>query len=113
MIGIFLGLILAILRLPILPFAIGLYLPLDLSTTIMLGGLVHALIKKLGSASQKGVLAASGLVAGDACMGVLIALLSILGLLPNNQISIINETGSFFTLLGVALILGLMAYRKK
>lgn len=113
MIGVFLGLILAILRLPILPFAIGLYLPLDLSTTIMLGGLVHALIKKLGSASQKGVLAASGLVAGDACMGVLIALLSILGLLPNNQISIINETGSFFTLLGVALILGLMAYRKK
>jgi len=113
MIGVFLGLILAILRLPILPFAIGLYLPLDLSTTIMLGGLVHALIKRLGSVSQKGILAASGLVAGDACMGVLIALLSILGMLPNNQISIINETGSFFTLLGVALILGLMAYRKK
>ncbi|MBM3195567.1 MAG: oligopeptide transporter, OPT family [Chlamydiae bacterium] len=113
MIGVFLGLILAILRLPILPFAIGLYLPLDLSTTIMLGGLVHALIERLGSVSQKGILAASGLVAGDACMGVLIALLSILGMLPNNQISIINETGSFFTLLGVALILGLMAYRKK
>ncbi len=62
-----------------LPFAIGLYLPLSLSTPIMAGGLLAALLRKrsigqLGKMrEQKGVLFASGLVAGDALVGVLIA----------------------------------------
>lgn len=113
MIGVFLGLILALMRLPILPFAIGLYLPLDLSTTIMLGGIIHALIKKLRCPTQKGILAASGLVAGDACMGVLIALFSITGILPNNQIPLFSERVSFLALFGIAVLLTVLAYQKK
>lgn len=59
-----------------LPFAIGLYLPLDLSTTIVFGGLIHAGATKLlptkghKAANDKGLLAASGMVAGDALVGV-------------------------------------------
>ena len=62
-----------------LPFAIGLYLPLSLSTPIMVGGIIAALIKKTSpkdifkKREQKGILFASGLVAGDALMGVFIA----------------------------------------
>jgi putative OPT family oligopeptide transporter len=62
-----------------LPFAIGLYLPLSLSTPIMAGGIIAMLVKKtslkevLKSRQQKGILFASGLVAGDAIIGVLIA----------------------------------------
>jgi hypothetical protein len=62
-----------------LPFAIGLYLPLSLSTPIMAGGLIAALVKKLSPKKifkwreQKGILFASGLVAGDSFIGVLIA----------------------------------------
>lgn len=85
-IGVLIGLVLELVRLPVLPFAIGLYLPLSLSSGIMVGGVASFLVShfskgriKADAAKDRGILAASGLVAGDACMGVVIALLSILG----------------------------------
>ncbi len=45
-VGAVLGLLLELLKLPILPFAIGLYLPLSLSTGMMVGGLVSASSKR-------------------------------------------------------------------
>ena len=62
-----------------LPFAIGLYLPLSLSTPIIAGGIISALVKKTSSGAVqkkrqgKGILFGSGLVAGDALVGVLVA----------------------------------------
>lgn len=63
-----------------LPFAIGLYLPLSLSTPIMAGGLIAAIMRKTsknteqqGARSLRGTLFASGLVAGDALIGVGVA----------------------------------------
>jgi putative OPT family oligopeptide transporter len=62
-----------------LPFAIGLYLPLDLSTPIMTGGLMALLVRKISKEEvakkreELGVLFGSGLVAGDALLGVAIA----------------------------------------
>ena len=62
-----------------LPFAIGLYLPLSLSTPIMTGGLISLFINKFakdGSGKRKnenGILFSSGLVAGDALIAVLVA----------------------------------------
>jgi putative OPT family oligopeptide transporter len=64
-----------------LPFAIGLYLPLDLSTPIMAGGLIALLVRRFSRESvvkqreERGVLFGSGLVAGDALIGVSIAFL--------------------------------------
>ncbi len=84
-IGIILGLLLEMLKLPILPFAIGLYLPLSLSTGTMVGGLVSLCVKrkeKNTAANDRGILTASGFVAGDACTGVIIALLTVGGLVP-------------------------------
>ncbi|MGB8657840.1 MAG: oligopeptide transporter, OPT family [Candidatus Zixiibacteriota bacterium] len=63
-----------------LPFAIGLYLPLDLSTPIMAGGLISLIVGKLSKKEtaarreEQGILFGSGLVAGDALVGVLVAL---------------------------------------
>ncbi len=62
-----------------LPFAIGLYLPLSLSTPIMTGGLISLVIKKFAkgdsykSKNENGVLFSSGLVAGDALIAVVVA----------------------------------------
>ncbi len=59
-----------------LPFAIGMYLPLSLSTPIMLGGLIALLIQKrfhgdeYKNKHEGGILFSSGLVAGDALIGV-------------------------------------------
>jgi putative OPT family oligopeptide transporter len=65
-----------------LPFAVGLYLPLELSTTLAFGGLIHhafhryapvALHKKM---YDYGILLCSGMVAGDALTGLVMAGLS-------------------------------------
>jgi len=62
-----------------LPFAIGLYLPLSLSTPIMAGGLVSFLVNKFAKdgtqkrKNENGILFSSGLVAGDALIAVLVA----------------------------------------
>lgn len=69
-----------------LPFAIGLYLPLSLSTPIMAGGIIAWLIKKsnrtkaiAGARHQMGILFGSGLVAGDALVGVVTAGIIVFG----------------------------------
>lgn len=80
-VGAMLALSVELLGIGALPFAIGLYLPLNLSTPIMLGGIVAWVIGRNVSAvkaearNMKGVLFSSGLVAGDALMGVVVAFL--------------------------------------
>lgn len=65
--------------LPGLAFAIGIYLPLASLTPIFVGGIVRRVVeaRRRGPApeSDPGVLASSGLIAGEGLVGVLIALL--------------------------------------
>ena len=81
-IGIFIGIAVELLGIASLPFAIGLYLPLSLSVPIMVGGLVAWVVtstskpERCEERNERGVLFSSGLVAGDALMGVLLALLA-------------------------------------
>lgn len=82
--GIFFGIILAILKLPVLPIALGLYLPLHLSTGILIGGIIRSIVDKvykgeeLKEKVEKGVLLSSGLIAGDALIGIVIAIIAYL-----------------------------------
>jgi putative OPT family oligopeptide transporter len=58
-------------RTPIMPAAIGLYLPFGLSVAIFIGALAHSIFgSKDGAESGSGILLAAGLVAGEALMGV-------------------------------------------
>ncbi|MES2344547.1 MAG: oligopeptide transporter, OPT family [Chlamydiota bacterium] len=109
------------LKQPILPFAIGLYLPLSLSTPIMVGGLAAAAVThfaKEPDARERGILTASGLVAGDAFTGVVIALLTVLGIVSADGKGYFNDYISLaiFAALGVSLTLyalhPLKAHRK-
>jgi putative OPT family oligopeptide transporter len=87
MAGVMLALAVELLGVSSLPFAIGLYLPLDLSTPIMAGGLIALLVQKTSRENlfkmreENGILFSSGLVAGDALVGVLIAFL--IALIPS------------------------------
>lgn len=62
-----------------LPFAVGLYLPLGLSTTLVFGGLLHYVFHRVTpkvlhkAMVERGLLLASGLVAGDALVGLVAA----------------------------------------
>ncbi len=79
--GVAIAAVVELLGIASLPFAVGLYLPLSLSVPIMAGGILRGLIERryngsqLKSARENGVLLGSGLVAGEATVGVLIALL--------------------------------------
>jgi putative OPT family oligopeptide transporter len=105
-VGAVIGLLVELLRLPILPFAIGLYLPFSLSSSIMVGGLFSFLIKKFvrqESVTEKGVLAASGLIAGDACMGVVVASLAVLGIVSPGDTGLLPAPAGLI----IYLLLGL------
>lgn len=81
-VGAFIALGVELLGANSLPVAIGLYLPISLSTPIMLGGLVAGLIKKITKDKERrrerqegGILFSSGLVAGGSLIGVVSAFL--------------------------------------
>ncbi|HWG95446.1 MAG TPA: oligopeptide transporter, OPT family [Nitrospira sp.] len=66
------------LRLPVLAVALGIYLPLKLSATIFVGGLIAALAnRRLGGrqeSSQGGLFFAAGLITGEVLMGIMLAM---------------------------------------
>lgn len=74
------------MKIPILPFALGLYLPMGLSTGVFVGGIIRWLIDKkykkdetlLKVQTEQGTLLASGLIAGEAVIGILIAVFAVL-----------------------------------
>lgn len=70
-----------LLGLPSLAVAIGIYLPIELTATIMIGGFLRKLMDRKNNASScensKGVLFCSGLIAGEGLMGVLLAILTV------------------------------------
>ena len=82
-IGIFIGIVVEILGIPVLPVAIGLYLPLSLSSTIMIGGLIRWGMDKIrknrekSSDADSGILFCSGMIAGEGLIGILIAILTV------------------------------------
>jgi len=72
-------------RMPVLAVAIGIYLPLELATPIFAGGIIHWIIggfhkrrntpiEQIEKSNRNGLLFASGLITGEALMGILIAI---------------------------------------
>lgn len=85
-IGAFIAVVVEVLGIPALTVAIGLYLPFELSSTIMLGGLIrHFVERKKSLANEKesdssmGILFCSGMIAGEGLVGILLAILAIIG----------------------------------
>lgn len=85
-IGAFIAVVIEMLGISALAVAIGLYLPLELSTPIMLGGLLRWFVDRKKSGKDKqdeasgGILFSSGLIAGEGLMGILLAFFAILGI---------------------------------
>ena len=97
LIGIFAAIVVEILGIPVLPVAIGLYLPLELSATIMIGGVIRWIVDKKsadknGEASG-GVLFCSGLIAGEGLVGILLAILAVVGVSSKFDLSSSVNTG--------------------
>ena len=86
-VGALMAMTMQMIGVPALAFALGMYIPLELNTPLLVGGLVAHLVARsagfdepLKSArNQRGTLIASGFIAGGAVMGVVAALLKFLG----------------------------------
>ena len=79
-IGVVIALACELFRIPSLPFAVGVYLPLSTFTPLFLGGLLRMFLEKKASSPEaassrreKGVLLGSGLVGGEGLLGIGIA----------------------------------------
>lgn len=90
-IGVFLGICMEILRIPVMPFAIGLYLPIYLNAAIMAGGVVRGLMDRRRKTDEKtkkeqstrGTLYCAGMIAGEGVAGIVIAVLAVFGISLN------------------------------
>lgn len=86
--GVFIAVAVEILGLPVLPVAIGIYLPIHLNAGIMAGGLVRLTLEKRKYTSEKakndciqsGILYTSGMIAGEGVVGILLAVFAVLGI---------------------------------
>lgn len=86
-IGVCIAIVVEILGIPVLPFAIGVYLPVQLNACIMVGGLVRLAFDKMKKDEEEkkqitsdGILFCSGMIAGEGLVGILLALFAIFGL---------------------------------
>ena len=85
--GVFIAIVVEILKVPVMPFAVGMYLPFSLSAGIMAGGIVRYIVERIKGTDQekkeradRGVLFTSGLIAGEGIMGIVLAVLAVLEL---------------------------------
>ena len=83
-IGVFIAIVVEILHMPVMPFAVGMYLPFSLSAGIMAGGVVRILVeKRKGTEKEKkartdrGLLFTSGMIAGEGIVGILLAVFAV------------------------------------
>lgn len=101
--GVFIAIVVEILGIPVLPFSIGLYLPIYLSVPMMLGGALRWVLEKRKYASDKeknnvvqsGVLYSSGLIAGEGIVGILLAVFAVIPMGASNVGEFINISGIF------------------
>ena len=103
-----LALILCGARAPML-IAVGMYLPFETSSAIFVGGLIRWIADRAGAAEDKGTLLASGLIAGEAIVGILLAVTYVSGLSSLTKLIAGADQFSFFPALGGWLSLGAFA----
>ena len=113
-IGAVLAIVLNFCKIPALAFALGMFIPMELNTPLLIGGAISWYVgsrskdQALNTARlEKGTLLASGFIAGGALMGVISAALRFGG------INLLNEKwleGNFAEPLAVVMYIALMAY---
>jgi len=99
-------------RTPVMPVAVGIYLPLELGVPIFLGGIVRHLVDKAKGAkgeslTDPGVLGAAGLITGEALMGIVFAALVIGDVAPSVSTTTVGNV------LGALVLLGLLGWLYK
>ncbi len=122
-VGVFLAICLEILRIPVMPFAIGLYLPIYLNATIMIGGIVRGLLDRRKGVDEKtktaqatdGTLYCAGMIAGEGLVGILLAIFAVVGISldMSGVVSFGNIGGVVLMIIMILSLLKFSIWRKK
>ena len=122
-VGVFLAICLEILRIPVMPFAIGLYLPIYLNATIMIGGIVRGLLDSRKGVDEKtktaqstdGTLYCAGMIAGEGLVGILLAIFAVVGISldMSGVVNLGNIGGVVLMIIMVLSLLKFSIWRKK
>ena len=122
-VGVFLAICLEILRIPVMPFAIGLYLPIYLNATIMIGGIVRGLLDSRKGVDEKtktaqatdGTLYCAGMIAGEGLVGILLAIFAVVGISldMSGVVNLRNIGGVVLMIIMILSLLKFSIWRKK
>lgn len=121
LIGVVFGIVLVLMDIPVLPFAVGIYLPVSLATPIFLGGALKAVVdwyvertgdeERKERATQYGRIVAAGLIAGEAILGIVAGAIRILNIGSGGSVPFpIGIGGQLSLWLGVVAVFGLLAF---
>lgn len=115
-VGVAVAVIIEILQLPVLPFAVGLYLPIHLSVPIMAGGILRLIYERREEkVRERGILYASGMIAGEGLVGILLAVFAMIpagttNLLEKMDISDVWSFGNAGGIVFFGILIGTMVY---
>ena len=114
LIGVFIAVIVEVIGIPVLPFAIGVYLPVQLNACIMVGGLIRLFFDKMKESDKKkgiindGILFCSGMIAGEGLVGIVLAILAVFGVGELLDLSGLINLPGWASTIGSILVFGLM-----
>jgi len=113
-IGVFLAVVVELVGIPVLPFAIGVYLPVQLNACIMVGGLIRLVFDRIKNSEKKervvndGILFCSGMIAGEGLVGILLAVLTVVGVSDVLDLSQVLNLPAAVTNVGALVVFGLV-----
>lgn len=123
--GIAMGVVLHFMKVPIMTFAIGFYLPISTTSIILVGALIRRLIDELNKKETEevaeeritlGVSLSSGLIAGGSIIGLIGIILQVTGIItPGTPSGFLGSNGSailLLVILVVAIIVPLLSVKK-
>ena len=114
LVGVAIAVVVEIIGIPVLPFAIGVYLPVQLNACIMVGGLIRLFFDKKKESDEKktainnGILFCSGMIAGEGIVGLLLAVLAVFGVGEIIDLSGMLNLPTWVSNIGSLVVFGLI-----
>lgn len=114
LIGVCIAVIIEVIGIPVLPFAIGIYLPVQLNACIMVGGLIRLFFDRMKEGKKKdtvinnGILFCSGMIAGEGLVGILLALLAVFNVASLLDLSGVLNLPTAVSNIGSLVVFGLV-----
>ena len=113
-IGVLIAVVVELIGIPVLPFAIGVYLPVQLNACIMVGGIIRLFCdnmkneEKKEKAVNRGILFSSGMIAGEGLVGIVLAILAVFGVGDMLDLSAKLNLPGWANTVGSIVVFGLM-----